>query len=194
MSVAAIVLAAGASHRLGQPKQLLEFQGETLLARAARIAAEAGASPVLVVLGAHFEAMQASASAAPAILIFNEQWQQGIATSIHAGIRSINKLAPSAAGALIMACDQPRVTASHLRALVDEFESQAATAITASVYQNTRGIPAVFPRSMFSSLTALTGDKGARALLAHPPCQLFEIQLAGGEIDIDTPSDLAQLT
>lgn len=85
MSVGAIILAAGASRRLGQPKQLLKFRGETLLERAIRLAGEAGAAPVLAVLGSQFEAICASVSFNYSIPVYNDRWQQGLSSTIHSG-------------------------------------------------------------------------------------------------------------
>jgi molybdenum cofactor cytidylyltransferase len=193
MSIAAIILAAGASRRLGQPKQLVACAGESLLERALRLAREAGASPVLVVLGANFAPICASIPFNEAIPVFNEKWEQGISSSIHAGLNEADVRAPEATGALIMACDQPRLSADHLRGLLRLFSDQPERTIVASSYAGTNGIPAVFPRSVYGKLHSLHGDKGARALLAKPPCRLIVIPFEGGEVDIDLPSDLARL-
>jgi CTP:molybdopterin cytidylyltransferase MocA len=191
--VAAIVLAAGASRRLGQPKQLLMHGGETLLERAIRMARAAGAAHVLAVLGANFEIICASVSLDPAILAINGRWQRGISTSIHAGLKALDAVDRNAAGALILACDQPRLTADHLRGLIETFAAQAKPSIVASAYAGTLGIPAVFPRRAFPDLLALRGDKGARSLLVHPPCPLIAAPFPGGEVDIDQPENLSQL-
>jgi molybdenum cofactor cytidylyltransferase len=193
MSIAAIILAAGASRRLGQPKQLVACDGERLLERALRLAREAGASPILVVLGANFAPICASIPFNAAIPVFNEKWEQGVSTSIHAGLNEADVRAPDAAGALIMACDQPRLSSEHLRALLTTFAEQPQLSIVASSYAGTSGIPAVFPKSVYSKLHTLHGDKGARALLAKPPCPLIVLPFEGGEVDIDLPSDLARL-
>jgi CTP:molybdopterin cytidylyltransferase MocA len=193
MSVAAIILAAGPSSRLGRPKQLVGFGGESLLERALRLAKEAQASPVLVVLGANFAPICASIPFDRAIPVFNEKWQQGMSTSIHAGLSEADVRAPESSGALVMPCDQPRLSSEHLRALLQAFAAQAKATIIASAYAGIHGIPAVFPRSVFPKLHALHGDKGARALLAKPPCSLIALPFEGGEVDIDLPSDLAHL-
>jgi len=193
MSVAAIVLAAGASRRLGRPKQLLQLEGESLLARAIRLANEAGASPVIAVLGAHSEAIRASISSMRVLCAFNERWEQGIAGSIQAGLEAIDLNAPDSTGALLLTCDQPRVTTAHLQVLLNQFAARGADAIVASRYAGSHGIPAVFPRGVFADLRSLEGDRGARSLLANPPCSLIAVEFAGGEIDIDTPDDLIQL-
>jgi molybdenum cofactor cytidylyltransferase len=193
MPVAAILLAAGASRRLGEPKQLVRFGGETLLKRAVRLAEEAGASPVITVLGAHFFEICAAIPQHDSIRVFNDQWEQGIASSIHAGLGALAAMKSAMAGVLILPCDQPRLTAAHLKTLLGAFASRSAGAIVASRYAETLGIPAVFPRSVFPRLLKLRGDQGARALLAKPPCELIAEDFAGGAIDIDTPEDLAQL-
>jgi molybdenum cofactor cytidylyltransferase len=188
-----MVLAAGASRRLGQPKQLLVYRGETLLERAIRLATEAGALPVIAVLGANFEIISATVSVEPAILSINDQWQKGISSSIHAGLKTLHAVEPDPAGVLILPCDQPRLTADRLRALMNAFASQAEPSIAASAYAGVLGIPAVFPRLVFPQLRALRGDKGARALLIDPPCALVSSPFNGGDVDIDEPGDLGQL-
>lgn len=193
MPIAAIILSAGASRRLGQPKQLLKFRGETLLERAIRLAGEAGAAPVLAVLGAEIEAIRAAVSFHHAITVSNEQWQQGLSSTIRSGISALAEYAPHTQGALLMGCDQPRLTASHLRALLDSSAAQTNPSIVFSSYAGARGIPAVFPCGVFAHLQALEGDRGARSLLAQPVCPVIDIPFEGGEVDIDQVADLAHL-
>lgn len=193
MSFPAIVLAAGASRRLGQSKQLLKHGHETLLQRAMRLAREAGASPVFAVLGANFDIVSASVPFQHSIRVFNKHWEQGIASSIHAGLHALDEHEPEAEAALLMACDQPRLTADHLRNLMARFAAQKTACIVASAYAEVLGVPAIFPRAVFPELLALRGDKGARALLEHAPCPAIPVAFAGGEIDIDSPEDLEHL-
>jgi CTP:molybdopterin cytidylyltransferase MocA len=192
-SIPAIVLAAGASRRLGQPKQLLKLDGETLVERAVRLANEAGAAPVIAVLGAHYQAIRAAVALEGAIHILNDEWEQGIASSIRAGIDALDAIAREASGVLILSCDQPRLTAGHLRALIQEFTVHNEPTIVASAYAGVHGVPAVFPREAFGNLLALRGDQGARSLLAEPQWPVVALPLEGGEVDIDQPGDLAQL-
>lgn len=193
MSIAAIVLAAGASRRLGQPKQLLLIQGETLVARSARFAAEAGASPVIVVLGAHFESVRTAVEEAGAIAIENPSWPEGLSTSVRAGVTTV-ELQPLFDGVLLMNCDQPRLDSTHLAALIAAFHAQGNGVIVASSYAGAMGVPAIFPRKLFEELKSLAGDKGARALFMHHADSLIAVPFDGGDIDIDTPDDLAHLS
>ena len=176
--IAGVILAAGASTRLGQPKQLVEFGGETLLSRAVRSADEAGCWPIVVVLGADARRVLSRCSLRCVAVLVNPWWQEGMASSLRLGIASVT----SWDGVLLMTCDQPAVTPEHLQALADSEEP------TASSYANRRGVPAFFPRSSFPELLKLKGDSGARDLLR----QARTIELAGGELDIDTDGDLAE--
>jgi molybdenum cofactor cytidylyltransferase len=193
MPVAAIILAAGESRRLGQPKQLLAYRGQTLLERAIRLANEAGASPVLVVLGANFATISSAIQSSDAIPVHNDRWRQGIASSIEAGVRALSVCAPEAEGVLLMGCDQPRLSVDHLHALITAFTDQSAAAIAASSYGGVQAVPAVFPRATFAELSALRGDRGARPVIENPPCPVVAMEFQGGEVDIDSPEDLAQL-
>ncbi|MGA8742018.1 MAG: nucleotidyltransferase family protein [Terracidiphilus sp.] len=193
MSVAAIIVAAGSSSRLGQPKQLVRIGEESMLQHAMRCAQEAGASPVFVVLGAHRELIQNAIDFGAANVVVNDDWEEGIASSIRAGVKTVQAEAPTAEGVLLMSCDQPRVTAMHLHRLIQMSYAQWEPTAIASTYEGTRGIPAIFPRQAFGNLLALRGDTGARVLLAQPPWHVISIPLDGGDIDIDRPEDLSQL-
>jgi CTP:molybdopterin cytidylyltransferase MocA len=198
MAVAAVILAAGASSRLGEPKQLVVLAGERLLDRAVRLAAEAGCDPVVVVLGARAEEIRTACSLGTANVVINEDWAQGMASSIRCGIAE----AHSRDGAIVMTCDQPAVTAAHLRQLTlcdthgDTAHDNAPFGrvtmgnpgeAVASSYAGRRGVPAYFPAGYFSVLSELAGDSGARVLLETAA----SIDLPGGELDIDTPEALA---
>jgi molybdenum cofactor cytidylyltransferase len=192
MSVAAIVLAAGASRRLGQPKQLLMLKGETLLEHALRVAKEAGATPVVVVLGARHDAIRAAVQFEGAVVLVNEDWEKGLATSIHAGLRAV-EMGANLDAVLLLGCDQPRLSADHLRSMIARFEGEFAPTIIASLYGEVNGVPAIFPREAFPALRALDGDRGARGVILRPPCAVIALPFEGGEVDIDLPEDIAKL-
>jgi len=172
----AVVLAAGASVRLGQPKQLVRLSEETLLERACRTAREAGCAPVVVVLGSEAEQIQAQCDLSDAVVVVNDEWSEGMASSIRVGIRALH----DADGVVLMTCDQPTVTAAHLRALMASGETKA------SAYAGRRGVPAYLPASAFAQLMKLRGDAGARDLLGEAET----VELVGGELDVDTAEDL----
>jgi len=182
MSVAAVVLAAGASTRLGELKQLVVLGEETLLERAVRAAREAECSPVVVVLGAEFAQVLGNSLLGDAVPVINDQWKEGMASSIRLGVRTLGFVAKQAAGVVLMTCDMPAVTGAHLRALMASGER------TASCYAGRSGVPAYFPVSDFDALMELQGDAGARALLRTAR----GVDLAGGELDVDTAEDLAR--
>jgi molybdenum cofactor cytidylyltransferase len=174
--IAAVVLAAGASRRLGSPKQLVMLGDETLLERAVRVAREAGCSPVIVVLGAEFERILANCRLGDAVPVIHDKWEEGMGSSIRLGMQACE----AAAGVVVMTCDQPAVTVEHLRSLM------RGPDVRASSYAGRQGIPAFFPARYFEELKALSGDVGARGLLRSAE----SVELEGGELDVDTVEDL----
>jgi molybdenum cofactor cytidylyltransferase len=178
--VGAVVLAAGASTRLGEPKQLVMLGGETLLERAVRAAREAGCSPVVVVVGAEAEQILERSALGDAVPVVNDQWREGMASSIRLGVQTLRSSNKDGAGVLLMACDQPSVTVEHLVHLISENE------VRASRYAGGNGVPAFFPSCFFDRLMELKGDAGARNLLA----QAGSSDLQNGELDVDTAADL----
>jgi molybdenum cofactor cytidylyltransferase len=174
----AVILAAGASTRLQEPKQLVMIGRENLLERSARVAAEAGCLPVVVVLGFSAELVRKSCDLGGSEVVINEDWAEGMGTSIGIGIRSLIDVE----GAVVMTCDMPAVTASHLRELVTTGETAA------SFYGGRHGVPAYFPKSAFPLLAELRGDAGAKDLLQSART----VDLPGGESDVDTLQDVHQ--
>ena len=193
--VPAILLAAGASTRLGQPKQLLRlpaFGGETLLDHAVALARASGTAPIFVVLGAHAEEIILECELLDCILIRNEAWAEGMASSLRVGIAAVLEHAPAASGAMVLVCDQPGLSAEHLVRLLDANKVDG-NRIAASRYAGRIGVPAIFPRELFPALLQLHGDRGARALLQQPGAAVHAIDFPGGELDLDSPEDLQWL-
>lgn len=186
-----IVLAAGGSRRLGAAKQLLELDGEPLVRRAARAAVDAGLWPVVVVVGAEQDAVRAALAGLPVATVQNPDFEAGMAHSLARGLARLSECAPDASGVVVLACDQPAVTAGHLGALVDAAGGEGKP-IAASGYGGTEGVPAFFGRAVFDELRALTGDAGAKRVIAHDASRVATVPLAGGELDIDTPEDWAR--
>jgi len=193
---AAIVLAAGASTRLGRPKQLVEFEGESLLRRAARLAIDTGCSPVFVVLGQNAATFLPEVDDPQATVLINEEWQSGMASSLKLGINAALAANPQLRSIMALVCDQPRLDLPLLQILLTTHRSRLYAAqplITASQYRETLGVPAIFSREVFPELLALTGDQGARKILIRHRANVAAVSFPGGEFDLDTPEDLARL-
>ncbi len=186
MNVTAIILAAGGSARLGKPKQLIPFQGRTLLRRAAETACASRASEVIAVLGYESAPMRSELDGLRVRAVENLLWREGIASSIRCGM---GILGPTCEAALLVVCDQPALSAAHLDAMIEAC-GKAPGRAGASAYGGSVGVPALFPRSFFGELLLLEGDRGAqRVLIAHRE-SLLEIPWPGGAIDVDTPEDV----
>jgi molybdenum cofactor cytidylyltransferase len=180
VSIPAVILAAGASRRLGSPKQLAMLGRETLLERAVRVAREAGLSPVVVVVGAEYAQVLARSSLGNVVPVVNDDWAEGMGSSIRLGVGALGVAAKDAEGVVLMTCDQPAVTVRHLQLVASRAE------VKASQYAGRKGVPAYFPAKYFDKLMALHGDAGARELLVDARCE----ELVDGELDVDTADDL----
>ena len=174
-----MVLAAGASRRLGTAKQMVEIGGETLLARAVRVANEAGLGPIFVVVSAGQNAAFNVQKLVGCVVLVNEKSEEGMASSIRLGV--VAAAEASLDRVLVLACDQPAVSAVHLRRLM-----AGGDEVVASEYAGRRGVPAYFPASVFGELMELRGDVGARELLKGAR----GVELVGGELDVDTVEEL----
>ena len=177
--IAGIVLAAGASRRLGEPKQRTLVGGEPLLQRAVRVASEAGLNPIYVVVATQGEEEFWLGMLDDCIVLLNTEAAEGMAASIRLGTAAADEA--GAPGVVVMACDQPAVSAEHLRKLI-----APGVRIVASEYAGRRGVPAYFPANAFPELMKLRGDTGARELLRDAS----SVELPGGELDVDTIEEL----
>jgi molybdenum cofactor cytidylyltransferase len=186
MKTPAVILAAGASKRLGQPKQLLQIQGEPLLHRMARIALGV-CDPVLVVLGFEAERMKAALAGLPVQCARNLDWEEGMASSLRV---AVSALPMDAKAAIFLVCDQPALDQTLLQRILDLHHEHPGRRI-ASGYAGIRGIPALLPCRDFDALLQLHGDRGAKGLLSA--ADVLEIPFPGGEQDLDLPEDLARL-
>jgi molybdenum cofactor cytidylyltransferase len=187
-----VVLAAGSSRRLGEPKQLLVFRGEPLVRRAARAAVEAGLWPVVVVVALGTDAVRGALAGLPIATVSNHSPDAGLGGSIQLGIRRLAECAPEARGVALLACDQPFVGASHLEALAAAARGSARP-IAASAYAGGVGVPALFAASLFGELRALQGDAGVRAVLERDALRVAPVPLPRGEVDVDTREDWERL-
>jgi molybdenum cofactor cytidylyltransferase len=183
-----ILLAAGASLRLGHPKQLLPYKRKTLLRYSLEEALASGAQPLVVVLGANADNLQKEISGYPVHTVINEHWQEGMASSIRTGIKAITEINPVAEGAILIVCDQPFMTAGLLNTLMSTHQT-TGKGIVACTYGNTFGPPAFFHQSFFPELLQLKGDVGARSIVQKNIDNVEAIPFPNGTFDIDTYKD-----
>lgn len=188
---AIIILAAGSSSRMGQPKQQLLYKGATLLANAVKAAGHSKANQVIVVLGANAEQIQNDLAVEPVQKVLNNDWQQGMASSIHAGIKALQTEGQQVKSAILMLCDQPFVSTDLLNRMIAAQVDEES--IIACAYQDTLGAPVLFGNAYFADLLALKGQEGAKKLLMKHHQQVIAIQFPEGRIDIDTPEDYQKL-
>ena len=187
-----IILAAGNSSRLGKPKQLVLYGDQTLIQHAVNAALDTPAQQVILVLGANSTTIKPTIKQTNLTIIENKDWQQGMASSIRAGVSALVKSAPSIEGVIIMVCDQPFVSSSILSQLIEKHKATGKSMI-ASEYEGTQGTPAFFHKSQFSKLLALFGDSGAKKLIKKYPDLVETIPFPEGKIDIDVPEDVEKL-
>ena len=188
--MALLLLAAGASTRMGQPKQLLPYHGRTLLRHAAQTAAATGCNPLVLVTGALHEALAAEVTDLPFQVIHNPDWQSGMASSIQAGLAAVAAAQPAAY--LIMLSDQPLVTPELLLQMM-ALQQQSQAPIVAAAYGDTLGVPAVFDQAMLPALHRLRGAQGANRLIAALGAAVGRVPFPEGLLDVDTPAQYASL-
>jgi molybdenum cofactor cytidylyltransferase len=187
-----VILAAGASTRMGTPKQLLEIAGRPLLVRAVEAALASPAWPVVVVLGANAEKIRPVLARLPVLTTENPAWAEGMASSIRAGVTTLQQFSRRLDAALIALCDQPAFSADTIAQLVAA-QRTTGRSIVAARYAGRHGAPAVFLREHFDTLAHLTGEEGARALLNGDPERVAAVDLPALALDLDTPADFAAL-
>jgi molybdenum cofactor cytidylyltransferase len=190
---AAVILAAGASTRLGQPKQLVPIDGEPLLLRTVRMAREAGCNPIIVVLGFDAERMRKVLIDAPVLILENEEWRSGMGSSLRRGVAVLEKLEPRSPDALVLVCDQTALSGQLLREL-RRAHTLGLRSITASRYAGRAGVPAIFSAQHFPELLQLEGDRGARGIIERHGDDVTIIEFEDGVKDLDTPEQLHHLS
>ena len=189
---AVVIVAAGESKRLGTPKQLLPYQGDTLLNRLIANLKQASDFPIFLILGASSEKIIEEIGATDFSITINENWQEGMASSIRLGIQVAQKNVPNLEGIMLVVCDQPFIAVANIQALI-KLQKNTNLPIAASYYANILGTPALFHKSVFPDLLKLSGDVGAKNIIQQRGTEVAKLHFEEGLVDIDTPEDYQQL-
>ncbi len=187
-----VIPAAGASTRLGRPKQLVMFEGESLIRRAVRSSLSV-CENVVVVLGSDVNDIEPELAGLSTEICINKNWKDGIGSSIAEGVRLAEKKFKDLNGFLIHLSDLPLVTSLELRKLLEAADSEKEK-IVFSVYEDFEGVPAYFPSRYFSGLASLEGDFGAQGLIkSAEPESKIGVRNGIRYFDVDSEEDLAEL-
>ncbi len=184
-----VILAAGASLRLGSPKQLIRYKGSSLLRRAASAATGLTGSRVTVVLGAHSRQVEGELRGLETSVILNSDWREGLASSIRKGLLT---LPPARQAALLMPCDLPLVDAATLSYLSQLWDQDRSRIITCDS-ERSAGLPAIVPRRYFKALMSIKGDPGIANFFARHRAFVQEVSLPAMQFDIDSRADMQSL-
>jgi molybdenum cofactor cytidylyltransferase len=187
-NVAVLVLAAGKSSRMQTPKQLLKIGNQTLLEIVLEKAISISSHTVFCVLGANALMIQQKTSSKNVVFIINENYQEGLSSSIVSGINYLEENHPAIEAILILLADQPAIEVAYLENLFQVY-SENKSKIIASNYAEKSGVPAIFPREYFNELKLLQGDFGAREFLQKNKKQTLGCNIQTSLIDLDTKTD-----
>lgn len=187
-----IILAAGQSARLGRPKQTLQYGDQSLLKHSIKAAVDSNIGPVIVVIGSNENEIHSHIEDEPVSIILNNDFQEGIASSIRAGISYILEVHKDCNSVILMVCDQPHVNATLLKNL-DEARQETNKPIIACSYKNTIGVPSLFDKTFFPELLLLKGEEGGKKVLLQHKDNITTVPFPKGEIDVDTSADYEAL-
>lgn len=187
-----LIVAAGESKRLGRPKQLLKFEGQTFINRLIDIVRASCEMPITLVLGAEAEAIQAQLIDTKLNVVLNEDWKEGMGTSIRIGLTKMIQTEPALDGVMILVCDQPFVKSEHIQSLI-QLQKDSRLPMAACFYVGIVGTPALFHQSMFPALLDLNGEKGAKKILNEAFGLVAKLNFEEGVMDIDTEEDYQKI-
>jgi molybdenum cofactor cytidylyltransferase len=188
-NIAIIIPAAGASRRLGSPKQLLKWGSSTLLSHAMKTAEELDQKEIVVVLGAHYDKIRSEIDDNSIQILKNEDWKKGLGSSIAVGVEYLLNAKDDYDAVLIMLADQPLITALYLKAMIEKFKVDQNQIVTTGYESGKHGVPAVFGKKYFNDLSALTGDRGAGELIKKSASFVTSIGVTPAISDVDTEED-----
>lgn len=182
-----LILASGAGRRFGGPKQLALIDGESMLVRAINTCLQL-TETVIVVTGAHREAVESAIDHKPIQTVYNADWEEGMGSSIRAGVHFIRNTLSKPNKLLVTLADTPHIEPRDYGRLLSVSADHPDSCVAAE-YSKTRGVPAIFPDTFWGMLSKLEGDRGARDILRQHE-SVVGVPMANASRDIDTPDDL----
>jgi len=185
-----IILAAGSSSRMGEPKQLMMYKNKTFLQHIIGEAKNANLEPLICVTGYHSELITKSISRLEVTAVYNELWREGMGSGISAGIKQL--LFSDVDSVILAVSDQPHVSAD-LFGTMQALKDQTGKGIVASSYAGTLGTPVLFGKNYFEHLKLLSGNQGAKNIVKHNMPDVCPVEFEKGRIDIDTKEDYEHL-
>lgn len=192
MKTGVILLAAGSSSRLGRPKQLINYQGKTLIQHSIEAALNSTANDLVVVLGSNSELIQTGIESKEVPVLVHEHWEEGMSSSMQCGLRYLIETS-QLEQVILMLCDQPYVTQDLLDQLMNG-KKASRKGILACSYSGTVGVPALFDQTYFPELFALMGAEGAKKVILNHQEDVFLIDFPLGAVDLDTEEDVQKFT
>jgi molybdenum cofactor cytidylyltransferase len=187
-TIAVLILAAGASKRMGSIKQLLAWADTSLLGHAVKMAKSSKAKKTIVVLGANAKAIAAQLSDCEVQLVKNDNWASGMGSSIATGVECLMGSGEKFDAVLITLADQPLIDTPYLDLMI-ETAAKVNESIVATAYGNKAGVPALFGRQYFETLMALESEQGAKEVLDWFKSDIFRLDPGSKTLDIDTMKD-----
>lgn len=191
--IGVVILAAGASTRLGRPKQLLKYNNKSLLQNAIDAALQSIAGSVVVVLGANAEQVSNEINKSGINVLINKEWEEGMASSVRNGLNEILFFNSSTDAVIFMVCDQPFISAQVINDMI-ALQRKTGQPIVTCNYGEAIGPPALFHKSLFHELMELKGDAGARKIIQRHSSEVVTVLFEKGKIDIDTETDYNNLS
>ena len=187
-----IILAAGNSSRLGEPKQLLAFNDTNLLKNTVEAADLVPNSIVIVVTGSNRKLIEEQLDATQIKISYNPDWESGMSSSIVKGLNDLLLISPNIEKCIISVCDQPFISNSVFESLLEEYDN-SGKGIVASAYAQTLGTPVLFDKKYFKEILELKGHEGAKKIINKFMDDTLAVPFEKGNIDIDTLEDYNRL-
>lgn len=192
-NIALVIMAAGASSRMGQPKQLLNWGDNSLISHSIKTAQNTNSKDIIVVLGANFDTIIKNIKHYKITVLNNKAWELGLGESIACAANYVLNLKTNIDGLLLVLADQPLIDSKHLNKMIQSFEVNTNQIIATSYGKEVTGVPVLFDSLYFETLSKLTGDEGAKSILKKYQKKVIALELEFENLDIDSKEDYNNL-